>query len=241
MDAQMTFKRYELKYMLTASQVLMLKQAMREHMEEDRFGHSMIRNLYLDTDSFRLIRQSIEKPLYKEKLRVRSYGPAREADGVFVELKKKFDSVVYKRRLTLPCGQALEALKNGRPLPAIGQIAREIESFRGFYGPTLRPAMFLSYERDAFRANDGSEFRLTLDTNIRWRTNRLNLGSDCEGSTLLEPDQVLMELKTAGGMPLWMVHFLSEQGIRKVSYSKYGTAYARMLKGEAPSVRRQYA
>lgn len=241
MDAQMTFKRYELKYMLTASQVLMLKQAMREHMEEDRFGHSMIRNLYLDTDSFRLIRQSIEKPLYKEKLRVRSYGPAREADGVFVELKKKFDSVVYKRRLTLPCGQALEALKNGRPLPAIGQIAREIESFRGFYGPTLRPAMFLSYERDAFRANDGSEFRLTLDTNIRWRTDRLNLGSDCEGSTLLEPDQVLMELKTAGGMPLWMVHFLSEQGIRKVSYSKYGTAYARMLKGEAPSVRRQYA
>jgi hypothetical protein len=210
-------------------------------MEEDRFGHSTIRNLYLDTDSFRLIRRSMEKPLYKEKLRVRSYGLARETDGVFVELKKKFDSVVYKRRLILPCGQALEALENGRPLPAIGQIAREIETFRGFYGPTLRPAMFLSYERDAFRANDGSEFRLTLDTNIRWRTDRLNLGSDCSGNSLLEPDQVLMELKTAGGIPLWMTHFLSEQEIRKVSYSKYGTAYTRLLSGETPAVRKHYA
>jgi len=227
--------------MLAFSQVMMLKQVMREHMEEDRFGHSTIRNLYLDTDSFRLIRRSMEKPLYKEKLRVRSYGLARETDGVFVELKKKFDSVVYKRRLILPCGQALEALENGRPLPAIGQIAREIETFRGFYGPTLRPAMFLSYERDAFRANDGSEFRLTLDTNIRWRTDRLNLGSDCSGNSLLEPDQVLMELKTAGGIPLWMTHFLSEQEIRKVSYSKYGTAYTRLLSGETPAVRKHYA
>ncbi len=241
MSAQMTFKRYELKYMLTSSQVMMLRQAMREHMEEDKFGHSTIRNLYLDTDSFRLIRRSMEKPLYKEKLRVRSYGVARERDGVFVELKKKFDSVVYKRRLTLPCGQAMEALENGRPLPAIGQIAREIETFRGFYGPTLRPAMFLSYERDAFRANDRTDFRLTLDTNIRWRTERLNLGSDCQGNSLLEPDQVLMELKTSGGIPLWMTHFLSEQEIRKISYSKYGTAYTRMLSGETPAVRRQYA
>ena len=241
MNAQMTFKRYELKYMLTGAQAMMLKQIMREHMEEDKFGHSTIRNLYLDTDSFRLIRRSMEKPFYKEKLRVRSYGPARETDEVFVELKKKFDSVVYKRRLTLPCGQALDALENGRQLDAIGQIAREIESFRRFYGPTLRPAMFLSYDRDAFRANDGTDFRLTLDTNIRWRTDRLDLGSDCRGNSLLEPDQVLMELKTAGGIPLWMTHFLSEEGIRKVSYSKYGTAYTRLLSGETPAVRKHYA
>ena len=241
MNAQMTFKRYELKYMLTSGQVMMLKQALREHMEEDKFSHSTIRNLYLDTDSFRLIRRSMEKPLYKEKLRVRSYGLARKTDEVFVELKKKFESVVYKRRLALPCGQVLDALENGRQLDAIGQIAREIESFRRFYGPTLRPAMFLSYEREAFRANDETDFRLTLDTNIRWRTDRLNLGSDCMGSSLLEPDQVLMELKTAGGIPLWMTHFLSEHGIRKVSYSKYGTAYTRMLSGEKPSAGRQYA
>ena len=233
MDAQMTFRRYELKYMLTQAQAAMLKEAMQNRMEEDRFGHSLIRNLYLDTDSFRLIRHSLEKPLYKEKLRIRSYGAAEEHDAVFVELKKKFESVVYKRRLTLPCGQAMDALAAGRPLPAIGQIAREIEACRRFYGPTLRPAMYLGYERDAYRAADGTDFRLTLDTDIRWRTDRLDLGADCGGFSLLEPGQVLMELKTPGGLPMWMVRFLSEHQIRKISYSKYGTAYTRLAAGEA--------
>ena len=229
MNAQMTFKRYELKYILTRKQVKQLKEAMREHMELDRFGHSTIRNIYLDTDNFRLVRRSIEKPLYKEKLRVRAYGKAGDNDEVFVELKKKFESVVYKRRLVLPHRMTMDALENGQPLPAEGQIAREIAAFREFYGPMLKPAVFLSYEREAYYPTDGTDFRLTLDENILWRTDHIDLGASCWGASLLSPDEVLMELKTPGGIPLWMVRFLNENHIRKVSFSKYGTAYQQML------------
>lgn len=228
MRAQMTFKRYELKYMLTRGQVKLLKAAMQGHMALDRFGHSAICNVYLDTDTFRLARRSIEKPLYKEKLRVRAYDRAADGDAVFVELKKKFESVVYKRRLTLPHRAAMDALENGRPLPADGQIAREIAAFREFYGVTLRPAMFLSYEREAYFPTDGADFRLTLDENILWRTDQIDLGAGCWGSPLLRPDEVLMELKTPGGIPLWMTRFLTENGIRKISYSKYGNAYRQL-------------
>lgn len=248
MDAQMTFKRYELKYMLTRGQTALLKKAMRGHMELDRFGRSAIRNLYLDTDSWRLVRRSVEKPLYKEKIRVRAYGRPDRETGVFVELKKKFESVVYKRRLTLPNRAVTEALENGRPLPVREncppqekQIAREIEAFRTFYGPTLKPAMFLSYQREAYYPVDGEDFRLTLDDSILWRTEELDLGTDCCGTPLLAPDQVLMELKTPGGLPLWMVHFLSENGIRRISFSKYGSAYEKMMTEDRMLEGRRYA
>ena len=229
MGVQMTFKRYELKYILTRRQVKLLKDAMNAHMQLDRFGHSTIRNIYLDTDNYRLIRRSIEKPLYKEKLRLRAYGKAGTNDPVFVELKKKFESVVYKRRLTLPHRAAMDALENGLPLPADSQIAREIAAFRDFYGPTLKPAMFLSYEREAYYPIDGTDFRLTLDENILWRTDHIDLGASCWGTSILGPDEVLMELKTPGGIPLWMTRFLTENNIRKISFSIYGTAYKQML------------
>ncbi len=241
MSAQMTFRRYEIKYMLTRRQAALLQAAMRGHMALDAFGHSTIRNLYLDTDSFRLVRRSIEKPMYKEKLRVRAYGRAGEDGEVFVELKKKFDSVVYKRRLALPHRLAMDALTSGAPLPAGGQIAREIAAFRDFYGETLLPRVFLSYEREAYKPTDGADFRLTLDENILWRTDRLDLGAGCFGAPLLKPDQVLMELKTPGGIPLWMVRFLSENRIRKISFSKIGTAYRMLMAADDVMGGRRYA
>ena len=228
MDAQMTFKRYEVKYILTRRQRDMLLQAMQGHLALDRFGRHTIRNIYFDTDSFRLVRDSIEKPLYKEKLRVRSYQKASGDSTVFVELKKKYESVVYKRRLSLPHFLAMNALESGRPLPDDSQIAREIEAFRAFYGPTLLPAMLLCYEREAFAPVDGDDFRLTLDENIRWRTEDIDLGGSAMGSMILPRDAVLMELKSPGGYPMWMVRFLSENGIYKTSFSKYGAAYRQM-------------
>lgn len=228
---QMIFKRYELKYFLTREQRERLMQAMHGHLALDMFGHSTIRNIYFDTDTFRLVRRSIEKPMYKEKLRVRAYGRPGPGDPVFVELKKKFDSVVYKRRITLPHRAAMDALEQARPLPNDEQIAREIEAFRAFYGPTLLPAMLLTYEREAYAPTDGVDFRLTLDENILWRTEEMDLGSDIWGHSLLEDGRTLMELKTPGGLPMWMVRFLSENKIYQTSYSKYGAAYQHMLLG----------
>lgn len=229
MNAQMTFKRYEVKYIMTRRQRDLLIEAMQGHMALDQFGRHTIRNIYFDTDTFRLVRDSIEKPIYKEKLRVRSYKKAGYDSPVFVELKKKYDGVVYKRRLSLPHRAAMNALENGLPLPADSQIAQEIEAFRAFYGPTLKPAMLLTYEREAYYPVDGCDLRLTLDENIRWRTQDIDLGGSAMGKMILPADAVLMELKSPGGYPRWIVDFLSDNKIYKTSFSKYGTAYLQML------------
>lgn len=235
MAYQAVFKRYELKYLLTPQQKRQVLLAMGQRMEPDSFGRSTIRNLYFDTGSYRLIRRSLEKPAYKEKLRVRSYHLAGPQEPVFVELKKKYDSVVYKRRLALPQDQAMDCLTNGKPLPGSSQIAREIDYFCQFYGD-LRPAVFLSYEREAYFALDGSDFRVTFDENIRFRQDRLSLSQDPSGTDLLEPGTTLMEIKTSGSIPLWMTRCMAQAHIYKTSFSKYGTAYQTTLRQGAKGV-----
>ncbi|MCI9078526.1 MAG: polyphosphate polymerase domain-containing protein [Lachnospiraceae bacterium] len=227
MAFQMKFKRYELKYLLTAKQKEQLLEVMKPYMELDQYGHSTIRNIYYDTDTFRLIRRSLEKPVYKEKLRVRSYVKANSKSDVFVELKKKYKSVVYKRRIALPEQQAACWLGGQKPCPLENQISREIDYFFAFY-ETLHPAVFLSYGREAFYSLEGGDFRITFDENILYRENDLSLESEVYGTPILDKNQILMELKTSGGIPLWMSHFLNQQNIRKTSFSKYGTAYQMM-------------
>ena len=227
MAYQSIFKRYELKYMLTTEQKERVLQAMAPYMELDRYGRTTIRNIYFDTDTYRLIRRSIEKPAYKEKLRIRSYKQATEDSTVFVELKKKYDSVVYKRRISLQQKEAMDFTTARVPI-APTQISREIEYFMDFYRG-LRPSVFLSYEREAYYERDGGDFRVTFDDNILCRTDDLSLTSEVYGSPILEEGKVLMELKCSGGIPLWMAHVLSENQIYKTSYSKYGTAYAQLI------------
>ena len=227
MAYQTIFKRYELKYLLSRWQKERLIASMRPYMELDRFGHSAIRNIYYDTDTYRLIRRSLEKPAYKEKLRVRSYEKVNEKSAVFVELKKKYKSVVYKRRIVMPEQQAVDWLSGAIFCPQESQISREIDYFCSFY-ETLHPAVYLSYEREAFYSLGGDDFRVTFDENILYRTNDLSLESEIYGTPLLRDDQILMELKTPGGIPLWMTHFLTEQQIQKTSFSKYGAAYQMM-------------
>lgn len=224
MAYQATFKRYEIKYLLTQQQKQAVLQAMQPYMKLDQYGRTTIRNIYYDTDTYRLIRRSLEKPAYKEKLRIRSYQAAASADSVFVELKKKYKSVVYKRRLTLTEVQAKDSFENGSPLPVHSQIAEEIEYFRSYY-ERLHPTVFLSYDREAFYALDDSDFRVTFDENILYRTSDLSLGSEVYGTPLLDKGETLMEIKTAGGVPLWMSHELSRLRVFKTSFSKYGSAY----------------
>lgn len=228
MAYQATFKRYEIKYLLTQQQKQAVLQAMQPYMKLDQYGRTTIRNIYYDTDTYRLIRRSLEKPAYKEKLRIRSYQAAAPEDPVFVELKKKYKSVVYKRRLTLPEAQAKDSFENGFPLPVHSQIAEEIEYFRSYY-ENLRPRVFLSYEREAFYALDDSDFRVTFDENILYRTCDLSLGSEAYGTPLLKEGETLMEIKTAGGLPLWMSHELNRLKVFHTSFSKYGSAYQNLM------------
>ena len=227
MAYQAVFKRYELKYLLTAEQKERLLQVMQPYMALDQYGRTTIRNIYFDTENYRLIRRSIEKPVYKEKLRIRSYRKAEKKDKVFVELKKKYDGVVYKRRISMPLQQAMDWVCNGVAAPD-SQIGREIEYFRNYY-TGLRPAVYLSYEREAFYSKDGSDFRVTFDENIRARQDDLSLDTEPGGKALLPENTVLMELKTGGAIPLWMTRELTRLKIYKASFSKYGKAYEQLI------------
>ena len=222
------FRRRELKFIVDAQQRAVLEELMLRHMEPDKFGNSTICNLYYDTPDYRLIRRSLEKPVYKEKLRLRSYGQIREGVDVFLEMKKKYKDVVYKRRIQLTQEQAQAFLERRAPLPEDSQIAREMVYFRDFYGD-LAPRVYLSYERQAWFSPDDPGFRVTLDRNIRFRTIDMSLYAPAGGEEILPPDLSLLEVKASGGVPLWMVEHLSKNGIHKQSFSKYGRAYQRLL------------
>lgn len=228
MAYQNTFKRYELKYLLTRAQQEAIMQAIGPYMMPDKYGRTIIRNLYFDTYRYRLIRHSIEKPVYKEKLRIRSYGLISEDGEAFVELKKKYDHIVYKRRLTMPQNKALSWLAGDDSLSPACQIGQEIEYFRRYYGD-LHPTVFLSYARQALYSPDSSDFRVTFDDEIQCRQTELSLTKEPGGTPLLPEGTVLMEIKTSGGIPLWMTHFLTEHHIFRTSFSKYGTAYEKLI------------
>lgn len=228
MSYQTIFKRHELKYILTKEQKNIVLKAMEPHMSPDKYGRTTIRNLYFDTDNYRLIRRSIEKPAYKEKLRIRSYCKASPDTPVFVELKKKYKGVVYKRRIPLPEKDAVNWICSGNVCTVQTQITNEIDYFLAYYG-NLHPTVFLSYEREAFYAKDGSDFRVTFDENILCRQSNLSLESDVGGNLILEHGLTLMEIKCSGGIPLWMTEILSKEQIYKTSFSKYGTAYQTLI------------
>ena len=227
MAYQAVFKRFELKYMVTPVQKQRILEAMAPYMALDKYGRTTIRNIYFDTDTYQLVRRSIEKPLYKEKLRIRSYRQVRAESPVFVELKKKYKGVVYKRRISMAEGDAMRWICGMASAPE-GQIGAEIEYFRKFY-PGLHPSVFLSYEREAYFCRDGGDFRVTFDDNILFRQEDLSLESPVWGTPLLKEEQILMEIKTGGGVPLWMTQILTREKIFKTSFSKYGMAYQTML------------
>lgn len=228
MAVQTVFERYELKYLLTLEQKSLLLQAMEPYMQLDKYGRTTIRNIYYDTDNYRLIRRSIEKPAYKEKLRIRSYSRAKPNSTVFVELKKKYDGVVYKRRISLPREEAMDWVGGVRQCHKDSQIAAEVDYFLRYY-ENLRPAVFLSYEREAYYCRDGSDLRVTFDDTVLCRLEDLSLETEPYGTPILEPGKVLMEIKCSGGIPMWMVQVLSREKIYKTSFSKYGTAYQTMI------------
>lgn len=223
---QLTFERVEKKYLLTPAQLDALAPMLHRHMQIDQYGRHTICNVYYDTPDYRLIRTSLQKPMYKEKLRLRSYGVPGPGDTVFVELKKKYRGVVYKRRTALELTAAERWLAGDGPAPE-GQIAREIDYFQSLY--RTGPAVFLAYDRAAMFGRQDPDLRLTLDENIRWRTDALALSAGDRGSPLSVQGLYLMEVKLPGVMPLWLAHGLAQAGAAPVSFSKYGCCYREFL------------
>lgn len=223
------FRRRELKFLINEQQRQLLEQVMRQHMVPDRYGRSTICNLYYDTPDYRLIRHSLERPVYKEKLRLRSYGRAVAGADVFLEMKKKYKGIVYKRRVKVTENEAKAFMERRGSLRKDSQIARELTYFRDFYRD-LEPRVYLSYEREAWFDPQDSGFRMTLDRNIRYRTTDFSLAASTDGVAILPADISLLEVKASGGIPMWLTEHLSRHKIHKQSFSKYGRAYTELLK-----------
>ena len=226
-NIQRCFQRYEKKYLLNPEQYQKIRAGLAPYMEADEHGRYTICNLYYDTPDFQLIRTSLDKPVYKEKLRMRSYGVPADGDSVFVELKKKYKGVVYKRRTALEAGEALDYLA-GRCNPrAKDQICREIDWFLGRYHPA--PQVFIAYDREALAGLEDRVLRVTFDIDLRWRDTALDLRSGDGGERIISRDQILMEIKIPGSAPVWLSRLLSENSVFPTSFSKYGVCYRENL------------
>lgn len=221
------FKRYELKYIITLQQMNELIKILELHMNKDKHFEATIRNIYYDTPNYYLIRTSIEKPEYKEKLRIRAYKTVADDEEVFVEMKKKFKKIVYKRREILPYRQA-KLFLDKRTIPNNLQITKEIEYAINYY-ENLKPTIFLSYHRFAYIGKDDLQFRITFDSDIMWRDYDIDLTKEPYGKKLLPNDVILMEVKTIMGLPRWLLDYLGNNQIYKTSFSKYGNVYKELL------------
>lgn len=223
MQTKTVFERTEKKYLITTTLRDILLEKIADKMLPDLYGKSTICSLYFDTDDFRLIRNSIEKPIYKEKLRLRSYSVPDEYSEVFLELKKKYKGVVYKRRKTMDYISAKEYIYNHK-MPDNSQIMKEIDWTMNFYRD-LKPKMFIAYDRCAYFGKDDENLRITFDMDLRYRTDNLSLSAGSDGEKVIDESLCIMEIKALKAMPMWLCDMLNELKIYPSSFSKYGTAY----------------
>ena len=219
-----TFKRVEKKYLLTGEQAYDLFSVLGERAVLDEYGLHTVCNIYFDTGTHELVRRSIEKPVYKEKLRLRSYGVPTGDANVYLELKKKWKGTVYKRRMEMPIHTAKAYLEQGvYPEEYDCQILQEIDYALHFY--PLQPSLFLAYDREAYYLAEQEEVRFTIDRGIRSREDALDLLAGDEGDLLFDEDIRVLELKAPAALPKWFVSLLSERQIYPNSFSKYGSIY----------------
>ncbi len=220
-------KRYEMKYILSDEQTAYFKESVKDYMKIDKFGLTSIASLYYDTPDYRLIRTSVEKPPFKEKIRLRSYGIATDDSPVFLELKRKAYGIVYKRRVQSTIPLVRKFFDGEGDICAGGQINREITTFRDYY-QTLVPACMIIYDRVAYFQPDG-DLRLTIDHNPRYRYDDLDLRVSMNGTSLLKDGCTILEVKVQQAVPLWLSAILTKGQIYKGSFSKYGEAYRQQL------------
>lgn len=221
--AQTVFNRYEKKYLIPEEVYLELRSRLDAYMQEDQYGQHTICNIYYDTPNYDLIRKSIDKPVYKEKLRLRSYGIPTLESPVFLEIKKKYEHVVNKRRIQLSLKEAYAYVEQGVRPDMDSQILQEIDFFLMRY--PLQRGIYLAYDRIALFEKENPDFRVTFDHNIRSRQMNMGLEQGDQGDLLLSDRYYLMESKVMGATPLWFTQILSDLSIYPVSFSKYGNIY----------------
>ena len=222
------FRRVEKKYILTKEQYKELKRILNDYMLEDEHGKSNICNIYFDSKFYELISHSITKPFFKEKIRLRSYNKPKDDTEVFLEIKRKCEGVVSKRRIQMQFADFENYMENKNSLESSNpQIKTELDYYFNKYN--LRPTMYISYDREAFYQKENRDFRITFDSNILAREYDLKLNTESYGENILEQGKYVMEIKTLGSIPLWLVKIINELQIAPCGFSKYGEAYTQLI------------
>ncbi|MGT2910806.1 polyphosphate polymerase domain-containing protein [Streptococcus cameli] len=224
---QKQFKRMESKYILDKSTFLQMKKELEQYMQSDEFAASTITNIYFDNQNFDIIQDSIAKKNGREKVRMRIYDARPSATSqAFLEIKKKIDKVGYKYRLTSNPKSVLNYIEKGMVDATIKdeQVTFELQELRSRYG-TLKPMMYIYYDRLSFKGKEDKKVRLTIDQHLLYRAENVSVQEHQYGNTLLSPDKVIMEIKVPDQQPKWLVALLEKYQIEKKSFSKYGNAY----------------
>lgn len=230
MDGEGVFRRKETKYILTKEQYDKLMKKLKKYLKEDKYFKSTICNIYFDTDDYDLIINSINKPIYKEKVRIRSYKVPNIDDDIFLEIKKKYNGIVGKRRIKLKLEEFYKYLETGILTDSSSQIKSEIDYCFNKY--QLKPKMFLAYDRLSYCDKNNSDFRITFDRNLRSREEDLKLELGDSGKLFFDEDTYIMETKVLGAYPLWFTSILSSLKVYPTSFSKYGSIYTNKIKEE---------
>lgn len=223
------FERREKKYLLTQAKFNQLMVELEKYMVVDEYGLHTIHTIYYDTDDFDVIRHSVSKPKFKEKLRLRSYGQAEKYSPVYLELKKKVAGVTYKRRVALDYQTAQNYLKYNHKPDQMNQVFKEIDYY--VHQQALKPKVLISYDRIALKGLEDPDFRITFDQNIRYSLTDFDLTAvDAQRETsLINHDEVLMEVKILGAFPLEISQLFSKLGIFQNKFTKYGNVYQWIL------------
>lgn len=222
---QFKFERIEKKFWMSRQKYKSLLPVLEANTIEDIHDNPLICNIYYDTDDYALIRKSIERPFFKEKLRFRCYGIPEDDRNVFIELKRKLDGIGYKRRLLVPYKQAKVLLQGNEIGSDNPQIEREILNFVSRYHP--KPKIFLTYERRAMRGREDTDLRITIDEDLRYKLYTSDADFQDSGRHIMElPSQVLMEIKTLGAIPPWLLKPMNKLRIYQAPFSKIGKCYA---------------
>lgn len=230
------FNRFEKKYFVTEEKMARILDEIEKHMTLDKNNINRqtysICNLYFDTEDDYLIRASLSKPVYKEKIRLRTYGKPEKEDIAFLEIKKKVQGLVNKRRTKITIQDAYGFIQNGGKVAVDEymniQVLKELSYMVHNY--KLYPKVMIAYDRMAYFEKGNPDLRISFDTNIRSRRDNLKLEEGDYGTLLVQPGLWLMEIKTAKAMPIWLTDLLAREKIRKVSFSKYGTEFKNYIK-----------
>lgn len=223
------FNRVEKKYIISEKQYSELMKKIEPYLEKDKYFFSQINNIYYDTINNDLLIKSLQKPVYKEKVRIRSYGVPKIQDTIFLEIKKKYKGIVNKRRISITLDEFYNFIESGYIIKNNKtQISKEIEYYFEKY--SLKPQVFIAYDRYSYNAKENKNFRITFDTNLRYRFKDLNLEKGDYGSLYSNNKIYIMELKTLGALPLWFVKVINEMNIYPTSFSKIGKIFEKNFK-----------